>query len=507
MRYVLATRFETDPVPLSELMRGLWWICAAVTVACVLARMPFLIAPGLSIDSYSNLDGWPPMERFVSQGRFGQFLLFQAIQGLGVDPETFATLFQGVGLACFAFTAPLFFAAFDKPGETKAFSVCIPALLLVLHPFQAEILTFSEASFSALLAIALGIAAVFIVVRAQRMWWIGCALLIVALSMYQLVLNYVGIMVLLGLVRACVEGSAVAGPRWRSYLPTGVATATTAVAVVLYLIINKLFISMLGVEVVQRGQMIRIDQLGARVGEIAELAKWVLTHPLLVQTASSVRTAFWALAIGGWGAVCWLLLRNWRRETPVALAMVILAPLVGLGVVMVGSTWWPVPRVLGGLVALFAAGCFWLCLYARNTASRVSVSLLAGLLLISSIAIGHRVHNDQRQLNAFDSFLAEQIMASLRALDDYSEQTPVAVVNTKMRWTHGVSLATTWMDMNISAFYVSSAIPARMTLSTGRKLNFRQAGEQDVAACANAAVWPERGFVSIQADGSALVCL
>ncbi len=500
-------RSEMDPVPLSELMRGLWLLCAGVAVACILARIPFLIAPGLSIDSYSNLDGWPPMERFVSQGRFGQFLLFQAMQGMGVDPETFATLFQGVGLICFSFTAPLFFAAFDKPGETRAFAVCVPALLLVLHPFQAEILTFSEASFSALLAIAMGIVAVFITVRAPRLWWLGCVLLIAALSMYQLVLNYVGIMVLLGLVRACLEEPDVAGRRWRNYFPAAAAGTTAALAVVLYLVINKLLLSVLGVPVDQRGQMISLDQLSTRIGEIAELAKWLFSHPLLVTTASAVGTAFWSLVISGWVAVCWLLLRSWRRETPLALAAVLVAPLVGLGVVAVGATWWPVPRVLGGLVAIFAAGCFWLCLYARNIATRGSVSLLAGLLLISSIAIGHRIHNDQRQLNTFDSFLAEQIMASLRGLDGYTEQTPIAVVNTKMRWTHGVPLATTWMDMNISAFYISSAVPARMALSTGRKLNFRQASEQDVAACANAPAWPEGGFVSMQAGGGALVCL
>ncbi|MEN4950922.1 glucosyltransferase domain-containing protein [Stenotrophomonas rhizophila] len=506
MRYVLAMRSAMGSVPLSELMRGLWGLCAAVAVACILARLPFLIAPGLSIDSYSNLDGWPPMERFVSQGRFGQFLIFQAMQGMGVDPETFATLFQGVGLICFAFTAPLFFAAFDKPCETKASVVCLPALLLVLHPFQAEILTFSEASFSALLAIAMGIAAVFITARALHLWWLGCVLLVVALSMYQLVLNYVGIMVLLGLVRACLDGPGVDRPRWRNYLPAAAAGVTAALAVVLYLIVNKLFISVLGVPVDQRGQMISLDQLGARIGEIGELAKWVFSHPLLVPTASAVRTAFWAMVIGGWVVVCWLLLRSWRRETPIALLVVLISPLVGLGVVAVGATWWPVPRVLGGLVALFAAGCFWMCMYARNSATRASVRLLAGLLLISSIAIGHRIHNDQRQLNTFDAFLAEQIMVSLRGLDGYTEQTPIAVVNTKMRWTHGVTLATTWMDMNISAFYVSSAVPARMTLSTGRKLNFRQAGEEDVAACADAPAWPEGGFVSMQAGG-ALVCL
>lgn len=507
MQYVSGLRPGVDSTQLSASMRGLWGFCAAVAVVCLLVRLPFLVAPGLSIDSYTNLDGWPPMERFISQGRFGQYLLFQGMQGIGVDPETFATLFQAVGLACFAFTSPLFFAAFNKAGERRAFAVCFPALLLVLHPFQAEILTFSEASFSALLAIALGIVAVFITARAVHLWWVGCILLIVALSMYQLVLNYVGVMVLVGLIRASLTVAGGRNERWQNYLPAVASGAMAGLAVVLYLAANKVFIAALGVPVDARGQMIAADRLGARLGEVVELAKWLFHHPLLVTTASSVRTAFWSLAAGGWIVISWLIVRRLKWEALIPLALVLLAPAVGLGVVLVGATWWPVPRVLGGLVALFAAGCFWLCLHATTKGTQLAIGLIAGMLLVSSAAIGHRIHNDQRQLNTFDGFLAGEILSSLRAVDGFTEQTPVAVVNTRMRWTHGIPLATTWMDMNISAFYVSSAVPARIALSTGRKLNFREATAQQTATCANSPAWPDAGFVTLQPDGVALVCL
>jgi hypothetical protein len=506
MRQILAMRPGTASVLVTS-TRGLWGICAAVAIICILARLPFLVAPGLSVDSYINFDGWPAKERFLSQGRFGQFLLLRAMQGIGVDPETSATLFQGVGFACFAFVAPLFFAAFDRPGQTRAFAIVLPALLLVLHPFQAEILTFSEASFTALIAIATGIAAIFITARAPQLWWLGMALMVAALSTYQLVLNYVGIMLLLGLTRAGMDAEGDGAARWRVYRPSVASAIMVAASVILYLILNAMFISVFDLQMDQRGQLMPVSEWATRVDEVAALGRWLYACPLLVPTATAVATAFWAMVIGGWLVACWLLIRRWNRETPIALALVLLGPLVGLGVVLVGTTWWPAPRVLGGLVAFFAAGIFWLCLHARSAATRVGVGLLAGLVLVSSIAIGHRIHNDQVRLNAYDAFLAGQIMASLRGVDGFTEQMPIAVVNTKMRWTHGVALATTWKDMNISVFHIADAVPARMTLTTGRKLNFRRASGEDVAACAKAPAWPDAGFVSKQADGSALVCL
>lgn len=487
--------------------RGLWAICTVVMVLCVLARLPFLVAPGLSIDSYTNLDGWPSLERFASQGRFGQYLLFHGLEAIGVDPETFATLFQAFGVLAFAFCAPLFFTAFSKRLLDNRLGIILASLLLVLHPFQAEILTFSEASFTALLAVAMGIASIYIVARFPRRWWVGVALLVFALSLYQLVLNYVCLMVMLGALQVHVEGHGPLRDRWQAYRPVLAAAVTVIAGLVTYLVINKALLVALDVPLVGRGQTLAFDQLGQRWLDIKSFCGWLLPHPLFLAPGKAIALIFWAFVLVGWCLGLAQVVRRWKQESPVAVLIILAMPVAGLGVVLAGATWWPAPRVLGGVVVLFAIGCYWLFASDRQTWVKVLAGTVAGIILLASIAIGHRIHSDQRLLNTHDGFLAEQIYSAVRSRAEFTEQTPVAIVNNTLKWSHPASLRTTWMDMNISAFSVPSAARARIALSTGRLLNIRQATDEEAATCTRAATWPDAGFVHSAADGGVLVCL
>jgi len=489
-------------------VQGLWGICIFVMVFCLLARLPFLLAPGLSIDSYTNLDGWPSMERFISQGRFGQYLVLQGLESIGVNPAAFATLLQGVGLAAFAFSAPLFFSAFGRAdAQLRKFVIAVPSLLLVLHPFQAEILTFSEASFTALLAVALGIFSVFLAARIPRLWWLACAILIMAISMYQVVLNYVCLMFAFGALVECVNSDGKLRGNVARYRPLMVSFGMIFLALVLYLLINKALIAAFDVPVDGRGQTLPFDQFKTRWIDVYGLSKWLIDNPLFLEVSKFVRLAFWAIVIGGWGVLVLRLLKNWSAATPLALLIIFALPVLGLGVVLVGVSWWPVPRVLGGIVAIFAMGLYWLCASVQARWSKAGVTVLAGTFLLAAVAIGHRIHSDQVQLNTFDGFLAGKIYDELRGVDGFNEQMPVAVVNNRLKWSHPVNLPSTWMDMNISAYSVPAAVRARISLSTGRLLNIRQATESEVGICSKGPIWPENGFVSVQSGGSALVCL
>ena len=66
--------------------------CAITAMVTVLARLPFIVAPGMSTDSYAYLDGWPTWEQFAGQGRFGLYLVFSLFEALAIDPRTFGTL-------------------------------------------------------------------------------------------------------------------------------------------------------------------------------------------------------------------------------------------------------------------------------------------------------------------------------------------------------------------------------------------------------------------------------
>ncbi|RTQ87531.1 hypothetical protein [Stenotrophomonas maltophilia] len=117
------------------------------------------------------------------------------------------------------------------------------------------------------------------------------------------------------------------------------------------------------------------------------------------------------------------------------------------------------------------------------------------------------MHSDQLQLNAFDRLLAQRIYGEMIRAPGYTDRTPVAVVNRRLSWAHPMSLATAWMDLNLTAFADKRALKGLLELSNGRTLNQVPAEPADIEECAEHPAWPDPGFVLKRPEGGILVCI
>ncbi len=488
-------------------IRRLFVACTVVTVLTLLARMPFVLAPGMSTDSYAYLDGWPTFEQLAGQGRFGQFLVFKLFGALAIDPLAFATLLQGVGLAVFAFTAPLLFAGFASPEQNRLIPICLAGLVVTLHPYAAEILTFSEASFTALLATAMGIASIFIVARRARWWWLASVMLIVALSMYQVLINYAALMILFGFLQIYLRVGRFRGAVREEYRPLLRSCLVLVGSVLAYLILHKALVALTGATEVSRAGLLPIGNVGARLHDIEALGGFLWDRSLLVTYGTAAKALLWGMAIAGWAFLLVRLLARPSAGVVLPLVVVALVPVAALGVVSVAAVWWPAPRVLGGIVAVWAMGVYWFAWFVNGRLGRLLVLAAAAMLLVGFTAVGHRVHSDQLQLNAFDRLLAQRVYDELIRLDTYNDQTPVVVVNRRLSWSHPLPLASAWMDLNLTAFADKRAIKGLLQLSNGRTLHVVLPDPADTRQCEALPAWPDTGFAVARSSGDVLVCL
>ena len=482
-------------------------ICFIVAVLTVFARMPYVLSPGMSTDSYAYLQGWPTLEQLAGQGRFGQYLVLQVLGWFAVDPLAFATVLQGVGVAVFAFCSPLLFSSFASAQQIRVAPLCIAALFVTLHPYSAEILTFSEASFTALLASAIGISAAFLTSRYPRWSWLAGLSLVAALSMYQLLVNYIGLMVLFGFFQTYLRVGSVGRSAWKEYAPLLRVAMVTAGAIFAYLLLHKTLVAVLAAAEVGRASLLSLDKITARFNEFQSLGSFLWERPLLVTYGPVSKMLLWGMAGGGWALLVMRLLHRPKLEVSVPLIAVLLVPLASIGIVAVGSVWWPAPRVLGGVVVAWAMGVYWLAWFLNGKLGRLMVAATGCVLLLGFTAVGHRVHSDQLQLNAMDRLLAQRVYTELITLEGFNDQSPVVVVNRRLSWAHPLTLPTAWMDLNLTAFADKRAIGGLLQMSNGRTLNVVPATSADNEECANQPSWPDRDFATLRTTGEVLVCL
>lgn len=482
-------------------------VCLAVTVITLLARLPFIVQHGLSIDSYFYVRGFPTMAQLFGQGRFGQYMVFMGGEALGFNALTFGTLLQGVGLLCFAVTVPLLFTAFDRTGQLSRAGLVMTSLVVTLHPYSAEILSFSEASFTAQLATAMGIGATFLVARRPNQWWLGAILLMIALSLYQLLLNYIALMLLFGAIQLLVREGDGGIFRWQRYRDLARPLLMTVVGVAVYMIAYKLVIASFGLNETSRSQMLPLGMIGARFDELVQLSGFLWKRPYIVEDAPVASVLMWVAAGLGWASfVVWVIFKHPRRAV-VALLLAALIPIAGIGVIAVGNAWWPVPRVLGGIVVVWAMGVYWLFYLFSRRWQKWLVGILVSLSLLGAAAIGHRIHSDQMLLNGYDKVLAAEIYRSLNQHPDFTDRTKIAIVNRNMRWAHPAPLRTAYMDLNMTAFALTGAQQGVLRMTTGHELSTIEPTADQIKVCDSLPVWPAAGFTTITASGEAVVCL
>ncbi|MDF2817273.1 MAG: hypothetical protein K0S73_1213 [Stenotrophomonas rhizophila] len=482
-------------------------VCIIVTFVTLFARLPFVVQHGLSIDSYFYVRGFPTMSQLFGQGRFGQYTVFKAGEAIGFNALTFGTLLQGVGLACFAATVPLVFTAFDRIGLVSRTGLVLTSLMVTLHPYSAEILSFSEASFTAQLATAMGIGATFLAARRPDRWWLSTILLVLALSMYQLLLNYIALMLLFGAIQLLVRERGAALREWQRYREFLAPVLMTVVGLAVYMVLYKIVIASFGLHKDSRSQLLALDMIASRFAELTQLSDFLWTRPYIVEDAPVASALMWAAAVLGWAAfVVWVVVKR-PRQALVCLPLTALIPLAGIGVIAVGQAWWPVPRVLGGIVVVWSMGVYWLFYLFRGRWEQWAIGVPVGVSLLGAAAIGHRIHSDQMLVNGYDKLLAAEIYHSLNEHPEFNDQTRIAIVNRNMRWAHPAPLPTAFMDLNMTAFALTGSQQGILRMTTGHPLTTVEPTPEHIKVCDSIPFWPSKGYTAITPSGDAVVCL
>jgi hypothetical protein len=393
--------------------------------------------------------------------------------------------------------------------------------MIAIHPFGTEIFTFRVALGTCMCALAL-----LAVVLLPRRWslskfLVAAAVYAVALSIYQVVLHYAGMIVLLGIAiglsRLLVAHGRTTPRRlgrllsWRRMLRSRnfVLLACFVVGTAGYLLINVLLVRALQLPTISRTRLIASAQVGERLDAVLRVlnARFVEPNAFLAQSAQAWLGLLLAFALVG--LVAQVLRRPRWRALSLGLAVVVLVALAlvwTLGVLLILEEFWPVARVMSHVGVLWAGilviayhclGRPWL---------RRPLGALALLVLVAFVGGGNRVLLEQIRLNARDTAKANRIIERLEALPGFTGREALVVRGNDWRYPQGYR--TQDHDMNISAFGAAWAKAEILKEVSGYA--FGPVLEAQLPAldayCAKVLPWPGPESVAVQ-DGAVVVCM
>lgn len=476
--------------------------------------------PGYSVDDYGIVLQSALPADLLAQGRFGQVLLLDSFRLLGLDLHASRLFFVAFAIVVSALLATLVSRHWNlRTGWLPAAA----ASIISIHPFTVEIFTFRAA-----LGISMCAFALLALLLVPRRWSLagvlaGAALFALALSIYQVILQYCGMIILMGmavgLTRLLVTGNATGWPRritsllsWRR-IPRNRNAALLACAVLGtagYALVNAVIVRMLHVTLGNRFSLLSPDRLGERARQVWRVLEYrfLEPNPLLNQLSHRLLLLLLLATLVGLliRARPWRLRRPSALLLPVILGLLVVSMLWTVGLIMVSSMFWPVPRVMSH------AGIFWagtlaiscLCFGAR---ARWALGTLSLLILLAFIGSDNQVLDDQLRLNARDAARASRIIARLEALPGFSGRETVAVHGTDPGYQLGYR--TNDMDMNISAFSTDWSKLSVLREVSGYDLQeAKSQADKDAAAehCLGVQPWPGPQSVVIR-DHLVVVCL
>jgi hypothetical protein len=496
--------------PRGELQASPWALTAAEKQAAAAALALSLIAriqtllPGYSVDDYPHLLAPQHLsfEYSLSQGRPLVAPLLAGLQALGLHPAevmTLSTLSLVLALIFAGLVACRLMGISNRPLESTAV-----LSLLALHPYQAEIFTFRTASILTAIPMSLAFAALAVPKRRFWHWAAAVAGMAAAVSIYQTVIHYVALALVLALWMRALEGEWKQG--WER-IRSSVILLVLGVAV--YFAALKAMLLATGVTLNARGALIGGGDLLYRAAQIQELlermfvrgeplvpvATKVMLLVLLVFVWTSVMRAGHAAdgAAGVRRRLVWL-----AGGTAAGVAL-------SVGVIAVLKDWWPAPRVLSQ-IGLFWGGVLAIGLMHAGARMRPLLLGLGAAVVLSCTGLSIRVASEQLRLNRRDMTQAAQILAEVDRLPDAERLTGVCLHGGSRFYPAGFKTA--FYDLNISALSVTWARTWLLNEVSGR--NYVPPNDavaaQAASYCANAPRWPRRDSVT-RIGNYAVVCL
>ncbi len=477
--------------------------------------------PGYSIDDYYLVLHEKPVTNPFAQGRLGEALVIELLRRLELETQGGRVVFVAFGILISAWLAVLIVRFWGV--RPAGWLPVATAAIIAVHPFTTEVFTFRAA-----LGVIMGALALLAPLLVHRQWSLagvaaGACLFAFTLSIYQLVLQYCVMIVLMGiavgLTRVLAVGAATGWPpRVRALLSwprlrrnrNAAVMACAVLGTAGYVLVNAATARLLHVTPGKRFGFLSPDRAGERARAVLDVLRYRLLgpSPLVSPLAKGLLLLLLLAALAG------LLIRArpWRLQGRSILLLATVATLLALamawtvGIAMVPETFWPVPRVMSH-AGVFWAGTLAIAHGCSGTRARRVLGLISLLIALSFLGSDNRILSDQLRLNARDAAKASRIVARLEALPGFSGTGPVAVEGTAPGYPLGFS--THDMDMNLSAFGADWAKLAILREISGYELRAADSPlqkETAAAYCRGVSPWPGPQSVTLQ-DGLAIVCL
>ena len=423
----------------------------AVGLAISLVAKGIALFPlGFSIDSYMQLvlmsDGPSAnglgithimSRKLLAEGRIGQWALNQVLIALGVVGPGGNTLYVVLALCCYVGVGILLCKLWDIK-DSLGIQVCIVAIF-ALHPYNADVFTFREATLTVGFGLSLGMLGLTIADMRLSRWIAGCTLMVLSLTLYQVALNFVVIALVISLLLKLTRldpGGILWGPgpgTGRHFLQQLWPRASAVVAaVVIYMPIYKLSQQLAGnlMQEHSRGAILPLSDIPERIWRSAVAAGHVflVPEPGVPIAVKMLIVGLSALAIGSLVKKIWEIV-GYRRYTVFALALLLLA-IAGfaiIGVVMPLREWSEVHRTLAG-VSVLVAGFLALAVTNGGVWSRRAALAIVVVLLFSFAGISNVILSEQLRLNHRDMATASRMMSRLEANPEFAAVKKIAVI-------------------------------------------------------------------------------
>lgn len=483
--------------------------------------------PKYSIDDYFLVQLHGRSLSMLQQGRIGQALLVKLLQALRLEPNYSTLFFVVLALATWSLLALLVVRwwGLKRQGWLPLATGC----LIAIHPFTTEIFTFRTALGTCTLALTLFTLLLWPGTWTARRILIGAALFAVTLSIYQIVLHFAVMILLLGaavgLARYLAAGAALGwSRRWASLWTFDRLRrhrqAALAACIVLgtgaYVAGNQALVTLLRVPSITRTRFLAAGALAERAHQVAELLRHrlLLPDPLIAPATQKLLLLLLVAAAGG------LLLRReaWRRRRAAALAWAALGLLAAgliwsVGVILVLEDFWPAARVMAH-TGVFWAGVLAVAWTVSGPRRRTALAGLMAVVILSFIGTDNHILSDQQRINQRDALTANRIVERLESLTRFHDIETVAVAGGN--WGFAERIATTDHDMNISAFGAKWAKVQLLREISGYDWKWGAGENEPVPGeavtrmaddhCRGVEPWPAAESVTVQGH-LAIVCL
>ncbi len=323
-------------------------LTGVIALGCATIARLYSLLLGYSVDDYVHFQDFHP-SLALEDGRPAEVVLMWILKKFGAQPPFSGALGWAV-LTLVLIFAGLYFCRLWKIDRIPTVSA-VAVLLFVLHPYQTEIFTFHAVTLVTGFAIA---AAVFSLAYSGSYgwkWYLSVVLLAFSLGIYQLVLNYI-VLALIVAVPFYLDDEASERMRFLSGLKWRVVAIFCGC--LMYEIVLRIVARMLHIPPIARSGFLHPNGALVRLHEA-----WQLAGTMFWKSGAILpRTTKWLLIAS---IVLFVIALLWERPRvpKVRLAAgfigaIVIAIPACLGILLIVGQWWPASRMFAHAGILWA---------------------------------------------------------------------------------------------------------------------------------------------------------